>query len=450
MKNKINKDILNKKDGFTGRLGFILACVGSSVGMGNIWRFPVMISMWGGLSFLIPYILFVILIASTGVIGEFALGRHFKSGPVGAFAGASKPYGREKLGKRLGIIPILGSFALAVGYTCVMGWIFKYSFLAISGDLFSMGTNLDLIGASFEATASSFANNFWIVVAIIVSIFIMSMGIAGGIEKVNKVLMPLLFIMLVGLGIYIGQNPAARDGYRYIFSLDTDNFFDIKLWIFAFGQAFFSLSIAGNGSVIYGSYLPDSEDIPKSAKNIAFFDSLAALLASLVIIPAIALAHGNLDTGGPGLMFIYLVNVFNQMEGGAIVMAIFYLAVLFAGISSIINLYEAPVAYIKERFSLKRSLASIIINTLGLFVALLIQGIVGQWMDFVSIVIAPLGALLAGIMFYWVLDKNKALGEINKGRDKSISPRFYSLGKYVYCSLTIIALVAGLILGGIG
>lgn len=449
MDNKLNETNLNK-DGFTGRLGFIIACVGSAVGMGNIWRFPVMISMWGGLSFLIPYLFFVVLIGSTGVIEEFALGRLFKSGPVGAFAGASRRYGREKLGERLGLIPIIGAFALAVGYTCVMGWIFKYSYLALSGGLSRMGNDIGLIASTFDTTASNFGNNIWIVIAILVSLFIMSLGVAAGIERVNKILMPLLFIMMIGLAIYIGLNPASHNGYRYLFSLDLSRLADIRLWIFAFGQAFFSLSIAGNGSVIYGAYLPSNEDIPKSAKNIAFFDTLAAILASLVIIPAIALAGGKLDTGGPGLMFIYLVGVFNQMEGGAIVMVIFYLAVLFAGISSIINLYEAPVAFIKEKFNLKRSVAAAIINISGLVIALYIQGIVGEWMDFVSIIIAPLGAFLAGIMFFWVLDKDLALDEVNKSRKKALGTWFYPLGKYVYCLLTIVALLAGIILGGIG
>ena len=450
MKIKNDNNLLRNRDGFNSKWGFTLASIGSAVGMGNIWRFPVMISLWGGMTFFIPYILFVMLIASTGVIEEYSLGRLSKSGPVGAFSYVTGKKGKARIGQKLGIIPVLGSFALAIGYTCVMGWIFKYTFMAIDGNLASLGTDMDLIAATFSNTASSFSNNGWIIVAGVVSLVIMSLGIANGIEKINKVLMPILFFLLVGLGIYIFNQPNASDGYKYIFTIDTSMLKDIKLWVFAFGQAFFSLSIAGNGSVIYGSYLPSDEDIPSAARNVAFFDSLAAILASLVIIPAMAVGKANLSEGGPGLMFIYLVNVFNQMHGGRIIMIFFYLAILFAGISSIINLYEAPVAYLEEKFSFHRFNAAALINTFGIVIAILIQGIVGSWMDAVSIHIAPLGALLAGVMFFWVLDQKEALYEVNKGRKREIGKWFIPLGKYLYCPLAIIALVAGIIFGGIG
>lgn len=448
--NTNNNEKLNTNDGFTSKLGFTLASIGSAVGMGNIWRFPVMVSLFGGMSFLLPYFLFVILIASTGVIEEFALGRLTGFGPVHAFSFATAQRGKEKIGRKLGFIPVLGSLALAIGYTAVMGWIFRYNFLAINGSLSSFANNFSLIGATFEQTASAFANNFWIIVAGISSMIIMSFGIARGIERANKFLMPLLFILLLGLAIYIGTNPAASKGYKYIFDLDFSKLADIKLWVFAFGQAFFSLSIAGNGSVIYGSYLPKNEDIPSSAKNIAFFDTLAALLAAFVIIPAMAIGNADLNEGGPGLMFIYLVNVFNKIEGGNILMIIFYLAILFAGFSSIINLYEAPVAYIQEKFGCSRKMSAFLINAFGIVAAIFIQGIVGSWMDFVSIIIAPLGALLAGIMFFWILDKKLAINEVNKGRKKPLGNWFYPLGKYLYCALSFFALVLGIIFGGIG
>lgn len=167
------------------------------------------------------------------------------------------------------------------------------------------------------------------------------------------------------------------------------------MWIYAFGQAFFSLSIAGNGTVIYGSYLDNSENVVSSARNVAIFDTIAALLAAFVIIPGMAVDGAELSSGGPGLMFIYLVNVFNGMPGGKIVGIIFYICVLFAGMSSLINLYEAPVATLEERFGLKRVTSVGIIAVIGCAVALVIQGIVSGWMDAVSIYICPLGAMLA-------------------------------------------------------
>ena len=439
------------RDGFRSRSGFIIACIGSAVGMGNIWRFPMLVSTWGGLTFLLPYFVFVILIASTGVIGEFSLGRAGGAGPMGSFGKCTElRCGNRKIGERIGYIPILGSLALAIGYTCVMGWIFKYTFMAFSGGLFGMGQDMDAIAGTFVGTASAWGANLWIIIAIVVSFGIMSFGIAGGIERANKVMMPVLFVLFVALGVYVFTLPDSSDGYSYILTLNPKGLADPKLWIYAFGQAFFSLSVAGNGSVIYGSYLSKDECIPSSARNVAIFDTLAALLAAFVIIPAMATGGAQLSDGGPGLMFIYLVNVINGMVGGRVVGIVFFVCVTFAGLSSIINLYEAPVAFLQEKFKLRRVPATAVIHVIGCGIALCIQAIVSQWMDVVSIYICPLGALLAAIMFFWVGGKKFVLESVNLGARKPIGSWFYPLGKYVYCACALIALVAGAILGGIG
>lgn len=437
------------RDGFQSRWGFILACIGSAVGMGNIWRFPIMVSTWGGLTFLLPYFLFVILISSTGVIGEFALGRAAQAGPVDAFGMCTRERtGSRKLGQMIGSLPIFGSLALGIGYTVVMGWIFKYAYMALSGRLFAMGQDMDVIGATFGQTAID--NPSWIIIAIMVSFVIMSMGVSGGIERANKIMMPILFFLLMGLGFYISTLPGASEGYKYIFTLNPEGLLNPQVWIFAFGQAFFSLSVAGNGSVIYGSYLSKKEDIPSSARNVALFDTIAALLAAFAILPAMASAAAPLDQGGPGLMFIYLVEVMNGMAGGQLVGVTFFVCVTFAGVSSIINLYEAPVAFLQETFDLKRIYATAIIHVFGCIVAIMIQAITSQWMDVVSIYICPLGALLAGIMFFWVAGKDFVLAAVNEGAHKPIGKWFYPLAKYVYCIAALIALIAGALLGGIG
>ena len=421
-----NNGIELERDGFKSRTGFILACIGSAVGMGNIWRFPYMVSAWGGMTFLIPYVLFVILIGSTGVIEEMALGRATKGGPIKAFGDCMQMRtGKRKAGEAIGFIPVLGSLALAMGYTVVVGWIFKYTYLAFSGKLSAMGNDMSAIGGMFGSTASAFGNNMWLIIAMVVTAVIMALGIAGGIEKANKVMMPLLFIMFVGLGIYIFTLPGSSAGYKYIFTLNPKGLLDIKLWIYAFGQAFFSLSIAGNGTVIYGSYLSDKENVVSSARNVAVFDTIAALLAAFVIIPGMAAGGAELSSGGPGLMFIYLVNVFNGMPGGKIVGIVFYVCVLFAGMSSLVNLYEAPVATIQEKLKLNRVASVGIIAVAGCVVSLVIQGIVSGWMDAVSIYICPLGAMLAAIMFFWVAGKKFAVDAVNAGApDGDVPPLF--------------------------
>lgn len=444
---------MKKRDSFSGRRGFILACIGSAVGMGNIWRFPYMVSDWGGMTFIIPYILFVILIASTGLIEEMALGRAAKGGPIKAFGMCTEMRtGKKSIGEVIGILPVFGSLALAIGYTVVVGWIFKYSYLALSGKLYDMGQDMGLIGGTFDSTATAYGNNSWIIVVILMTAVIMSLGIAGGIEKANKIMMPLLFVLFIGLGVYIFTLPGATDGLKYIFTikLKPAGLLDPKLWIYAFGQAFFSLSIAGNGTVIYGSYLGNEENIPSAARDVALFDTIAAMLAAMVIIPSMAVGGSELSSGGPGLMFIYLANVFNGMPGGKVVGMVFYVCVLFAGMSSLVNLYESPVATLQERFGLNRVTATGIIAVLGGGVALVIQGIVSGWMDAVSIYVCPLGAMIAAFMFFWVAGDKFALDAVNKGKNKPIGAWFIPLGKFVLVPLALVALIAGAMLGGIG
>lgn len=438
------------RDGFNSRWGFILACIGSAVGMGNIWRFPIMVSLYGGLTYLIPYFIFVILIGSTGVMEEFALGRAAKSGPVDAFAMCTGMRGNRKLGKAIGALPVLGSLGLAIGYTVVMGWVFKYTFMSFSGELFGMGQDMAVIGGTFDQVAGAWGNNLWVVVAAAVALVIMALGVSGGIERANKVMMPALFGLLVVLAVYIAFLPGAGAGYRYIFTLNVKGLADPKVWIFAFGQAFFSLSVAGNGSVIYGSYLSEKENIPVSARSVALFDTIAALLAACVILPAMAAGGVDCQSGGPGLMFIYLVNVLNGMAIGRLVGIVFFVCVLFAGVSSIINMYEVAVAFLVDNAKLKRILSTVLVVAFGAVVAVCIQAITSPWMDVVSIYICPLGALLAGVMFFWVAGKKFAEEQVNLGADKPVGKWFFPVGKYVYCTLALIALVVGAILGGIG
>ena len=465
----MSNQTLEQRDGFKSKWGFILACIGSAVGMGNIWRFPIMVSKFGGMTFLIPYFIFVVLIGSTGIIEEFALGRWAAAGPVGAFGKCTEERtGKKSVGEAIGAIPTLGSMMLAIGYTVVMGWIFKYCWMGISGSLYALGTEMPSIGGAFGATAPEAAtlgeaigmmtsngifgigNGVWQIVGLVVSLIIMAMGVAGGIEKANKVMMPALFFLFVALGVYIAFLPGSSDGYKYIFTLNPAGLLNPQVWIFAFGQAFFSLSIAGNGSVIYGSYLSKDEDISSSARNVALFDTIAALLAAFVILPSMAAGGVSPEKGGPGLMFVYLVNVFNGMPGGRIVGMVFFICVLFAGVSSIVNLYEAPVAFLQEKLHLKRAPAVAAIGVIGCAVSIMIQPWTSQWMDLVSIYICPLGALLAGIMFFWVLRKETVLNAVNEGREKAIGGWFYPLGKYVYCIAALVALIAGAVLGGIG
>lgn len=441
---------MKKRDSFNNKWGFILACIGSAVGMGNIWMFPTRVSMYGGGSYLIPYFIFVALIGFTGVIGEMSFGRATKSGPVDAFGYAceTKNKNKRKLGEAIGFIPVLGALAMAIGYTVVMGWILKYMIGAFTGKTLAPA-DTEGFAASFGSMASAFGNNVWQIVALVIGIIILMFGVGRGIEKANKIMMPVFFILFAVLGIYVAFQPGAIEGYKYIFRVDPEAFADPKTWIFALGQAFFSLSIAGNGTLIYGSYLSDNEDIPAAAGRVALFDTIAAMLAALVIIPAMATTGAQLNQGGPGLMFIFLPALFKSMPGGYIVAIIFFVAVFMAGLSSLINLYEAPIATIQEKLHLGRKASCTIIAAIALVVSICIQGIVSGWMDILSIYICPLGAGLAGIMFFWVCGKKYVETQVNTGRDKKFTDKFYPICKYIFCPVCFLVLILGIVLGGI-
>ena len=439
----------DSRESFNSRWGFILACIGSAVGMGNIWMFSTRVSLYGGGSFLIPYFIFVILIGSTGVIGEMSLGRAARSGPIDACGMICEQKGKRKIGEALGMIPVLGSLAMAIGYTVVMGWILKYAVGTFTGATLAP-ESIEDYGGRFGSMASAFGNNLWQIGALIICMAILMFGVGRGIEKANKILMPVFFILFVILGIYVFFQPGAAAGYHYIFRVDKAALLSPKTWIFALGQAFFSLSVAGNGTLIYGSYLSDEEDIPASAGRVAFFDTVAAMLAALVIIPAMATTGAQLNQGGPGLLFIYLPNLIKSMPGSTLIAMIFFVAVLFAGMTSLINLYEAPIATVQEKLHIGRKSACLVIAVIGIVMSLLIQGIVSGWMDVLSIYICPLGAGIAGIMFFWIAGKKYVEVQVNKGRENAFTKLYFPICKYIYVPICILVLVLGIVLGGIG
>lgn len=443
-------ETLETRDGFNSKLGFVLACIGSAVGMGNIWLFPYRMATYGG-SFLLVYLVFDLLIGLSGVIGEMSFGRAARSGPIGAFgtAMASRGERRRRTGEVIGAIPMLGALMLAIGYSVVVGWIFKYTFGSFTGSVLAP-VEPGEFGAAFGQMASAFGNNLWLIIALAVNFAIMNLGIAAGIEKANKVMIPLFYIMFIGLAIYVAFQPGAGAGYQWMFTIRPEAFKDPMMYVYALGQSFFSLSLAGNGTIIYGSYLSDKEDTVSSAVTVAVFDTCAAMLAALVIIPAMATTGAILSESGPGLMFISLPYLFKSMPGGQIVMIVFFVAVLFAGLTSLVNLFEAPIAALQDHMHLSRLKSVAIVGLIGVVVSVCIQGIVSPWMDFVSIYVCPLGAALAGIMFAWVWGRQAVEDAVSVGRKHRIGKWYYPLYKYLFCVLTAAVFILGAVNGGIG
>lgn len=435
-----------KRDSFKSKRGFIIACVGSAVGMGNIWMFPYRVGQYGGAAFLIPYFICVAIIGFTGVIGEMAFGRAMKTGPIGAFEKATKLRGKN-FGKYIGVIPVIGALGIAIGYSVVVGWFIKFLVAAITGDIMSVSNT----GEYFGNLATNFGSIGWHILGLIITFMIMILGVSKGIEKLNKILMPAFFILFIILLIKIMTLNGAGEGYKYFIIPKWKLLLNPKTWVYALGQAFFSLSLAGSGTIVYGSYLKKDVDIVDSAKNVAIFDTLAAILAALVVIPAV-FAYNMDPTAGPPLMFITLPKVFQEMPMGQLFSIIFFIAVIFAAFTSLMNLFEVPIEALQERFKISRKFAVLAVAFITLFIGVFIESgdSVGKWMDIVSIYIIPLGALLAGIMFFWVCPDDFVNEEVHAGRSKDIGKWFKPMAKYGFVGLTIIVYILGIFYGGIG
>ncbi len=437
-----NSELKLKRDTFRTKFGFIWACVGSAVGIGTVWMFPYRLGQYGGAVFLIEYIIFTVLLGLPGVIGEMAFGRAMKSGPIGAFADATKMKFNYSFGKFLGVIPALGALCIAIGYSVVVGWIIRFLASSISGELLQRKDTVVL----FANISGDFGNVVSHLVGFLIVFFIMIFGISNGIEKLNKILMPLFFILFMILAIKAAFLPGSFRGYTYLFDFDFAEFLEPQNWIYALGQAFFSLSLAGSGTLIYGSYLKDDEDIIYCAKNVALFDVLAGVIAALAIIPAM-FSFGLESQAGPSLLFVAMPQVFAGMPFGRFFEIIFFTAILFAAVTSIINLFEVPIEGLQANLKLPRSLAVTIVIATSAVISLFIENgeTVGKWMDIVSMYVITLGTLLAGVMFFWVCGSDFAIENINKGARKKLNSRwFILLSKYVFIIGTLIIFVCGL------
>ncbi|MDD3221282.1 MAG: sodium-dependent transporter [Clostridia bacterium] len=433
------------KNTFNTRLGFILASVGSAIGMGNIWMFPYRLGQNGGAAFLIPYFLFIVLFGYVGLSGEFALGRMTGTGPIGAYDTAMKTRG-WKGGKFLGAIPLIGSFGIAIGYSVIVGWVLRSMFGSLTNQIARTGAE-----AYFAQATSSFGSVPWHLIVILLTAFILMRGVTKGIEKINAVLMPAFFILFFIIAIRVAFLPGSLEGYKYLFIPDWSALLKVNTWIMAMGQAFFSLSITGSGMIIYGSYLSKSENIIHSSCMTALLDTCAALLAGLAIIPAV-FAFQMDPASGPPLMFITLPKVFSQIPFGNVIGTIFFLSVLFAGITSLMNMFEVCGEALQKSLGLSRhsaiALASGLIFLIGLFIEN--EARLGSWMDVITIYVVPFGALLGAFMIYWVLDTKIIHKELNLGAGKSVGKLFTFLSKYVYAILTVVVFILGIIYGGIG
>ena len=436
----------HRNGSFSSSMGFIIACVGSAVGLGNIWMFPYRVGQYGGAAFLIPYLLFVFLFGWVGLSAEFGIGRLAGTGTIGAYEHCFASRGKKAVGTVISWIPLLGSLGIAIGYAVILGWVLRSLGGAVTGALMQTDSTV-----FFQQATGNLGSVGWHVAIVAIVCLILLFGVKGGIEKVSKVMMPLFFVLFLGLAIWVGFLPGAQAGYQFLFVPDWSALLRADTWVMAMGQAFFSLSITGSGMIVYGAYLGKNVDIPRASLRTAIFDTLAAMLSALAIMPAV-FAFGVDVTSGPSLMFVTLPAVFQQMPLGRLFAVFFFVSVAFAGITSLMNMFEAVTESWQHKFGLPRRAAVLICSALTLVVGLFIEQEtrVGNWLDFVTIVIVPIGAVLGAISIYYVLGWPKIRQELELGREKPLHRAFGIAGKYIYVPLTILVLVLGFIYGGIG
>ncbi|MCI8609873.1 MAG: sodium-dependent transporter [Firmicutes bacterium] len=432
---------------FSSSFAFILASVGSAVGLGNIWLFPYRLGQYGGAAFLIPYLFFIVLFGAVGLSAEFAIGRKARTGTLGSYALCWEEKGKAgRVGKAMGWIPLLGSMGIAIGYSIIIGWVLRSLGGVATGAL--METESSVYFSQATGTLGSFP---WHIAVILVTMLLLITGSASHIEKANKILMPVFFILFAALAIRVAFLPQAVEGYRFLFVPRWELLGQVDTWVMAMGQAFFSLSITGSGMIVYGSYLSRKEDILRSSLCTAGFDTIAALLAALAIMPAV-FSFGIEPGAGPSLMFITIPKIFQQMFMGRFFAGIFFLSVSFAGITSLMNMFEAVIESWQHRFHLERKKAVCLACGICLAVGLLLEeeAKVGNWMDFVTIIIVPFGAVFGAISIYYVLGIDKIMEELRQGRKRPMPNWFGFVAKYIYVPLTIVVFVLGLIYKGIG
>ena len=346
------------RSSFSGKIGFVLSAAGASVGLGNIWRFPYLAAKYGGGIFLLVYILLAVTFGYSMIIAETALGRMTHKSPVGAFSAFGKGRGRRLGGWINAIIPIL----IVPYYSVIGGWVIKYLLEYLRGNTAALAA--DGYFGAFISSGLSVEVCFLIFTAFTLSIIFA--GVRGGVERVSKWMMPVLVVLSLAIAGYSVTRPGALAGVRYLLVPYLANFSWMTV-VAAMGQMFYSLSIAMGILVTFGSYMKKDISIEDSTQNVEIFDTAIAIMAGLMIIPAVfSFSGGDPDTlqAGPSLMFITLPKVFAEMGLGTVVGVLFFVLVLFAAVTSSIALTESAVSTFEDELGWDRKRSTVLIGVI--------------------------------------------------------------------------------------
>ena len=444
-----------KRSSFTSKLGFVLAAAGSAVGLGNIWRFPYLAAKYGGGIFLLVYVVLAVTFGFALMIAEISIGRKTAQSPIGAF---------RALDKRFSFIGVLAAIVPAIilpYYAVIGGWVLKYIVGFVAGQDHSMANDTyfgEYIGSVGEPL-------LWFALFIGITALVVLLGVDKGVEKVSKIMMPALIVLVLFIAVYsMFAVDGALEGVLYYIKPDFSKF-SIMTVVAAMGQLFYSMSLAMGIMITFGSYMKKDISIEKSVRQIEIFDTGVAFLAGLMIIPAVFAFGGEqaLGASGPSLMFVMLPKIFDTMPGGSVIGAFFFVMVFFAALTSSISLMETVVSNLLDKAKLNRKVCSMIVLAaslvLGAFSSLgysawsefTLRGMqVLDFFDFISNnVIMPVVALATAIFVGFFLKPRAVIEEVEVSGEFKQKKLFSVVIRYV-APVCILAILVSSILGAFG
>jgi len=444
---------VTQRDSFTGKIGIIAAVAGSAVGLGNIWKFPYITGVFGGGAFVLVYLICIAIIGLPVMLSEFTIGRKAQRNAVGSF----KKLAPGKPWFLTGVMGIAAAFMILAFYGVVAGWTLEYLVKAVINS-FAGKNPADLEGMFGGFISQVIRPIFWQFVFMGLTCWIVLAGIKGGIEKASKILMPVLLLIIVILDIRAITLPGAGEGLSFLFKPDFSKL-SAEGVLSALGHAFFSLSLGMGTLITYSSYMGKNEKLGSMAVQCTIADTGIALLAGIAIFPAV-FAFGIEPGAGPGLVFITLPNVFQQMPGGYIFSLLFFLLLAVAALTSSISILEVVVAYFSEELKIARRnatiMATIAITIVGIPCSLS-MGVMSKvqllgktffdWLDFIAAnILLPIGGLLIVAFVGWYLGRDKTKEEItNAGKLKAAYlPLFLFLAKFIAPLVIAIVFLHGL------
>lgn len=441
----------HKRSTFSGKLGFVLSAAGASVGLGNIWRFPYLAAKYGGGIFLLVYIILALTFGYTLIMAETSLGRMTRKSPVGAFESFGNSHFISIGGWINAIIPIL----IVPYYSVIGGWVIKYLIEYFAGH------SKTLAGDAYFTT---FISNGWsteicFIIFTLFTLGIIYAGVRNGIERVSKFMMPILIVLSLIIAVYSVTRPGAIEGVKYFLVPNFDHFSWMTV-VSAMGQMFYSLSIAMGILITFGSYMKKDISIEDSTRNVEVFDTAIAIMAGLMIIPAVfAFSGGNPDTlqAGPALMFITIPKVFENMGLGTAIGILFFLLVLFAALTSSIALTESAVSTFEDEIGWSRKKSTVLVGVIMIVLGslsslgygpLAFVKIIGmQFLDFFDFltnsVMMPIAALMTSLLVARVVGVKKIEEEIIHGESAFRRKKIFAVMiKYLRPIFVLIILIS--------